>query len=1022
MERVVENPNDLSLEDRRPSRVTTSQMNTNHAYDSAMSDGITTTQQTLIASTSGTNETTSASSAHESALPKGKRATWSESELGKLANLFERHRTANGGVQWAELGSAWESLRSTQDPKSTVSALKAAYAKLSKQIRQANHSADSDGLADLRTSSIPSCPQVGKPREAHANQQNEDLGNKVSRPQSISDGRSSPTQGTESPLGLRIISSRGDRPQGGGTTETPESQPIEALPQRNRNGWTECELGRLANLVERHRTAKGGVQWAELGSAWESLRSTQDPKRTVSALKAAYAKLSKRIRQTDHTADSDGLADLGIPSTQSCPQADSQTGAHSRSPSSRRRNYNLRRSKRSLGGSEMFGLKVNWVDWRTWSKDTGQTNGGVQWVELGSAWESSRNTQDPKRTVKALQAAYAKLAERTERAESIAASEDPAERRTPSRNSCPQQGSEITVLESQQDGGEENPGHQVFGEVASLQYNIESSEGTAEIENQSPEGNSQELPLDGTREPQPNDDPVTMESRTRSRRRTRRTSRRRRDAVELVHLSSDDVLLTRNWTEALEIQQERGAVIPIFPQQSLQSRRSPIRENGDDPQNRRVQRTKDVIWTTNELAKLAFMVERHRDPDGRIRWADLRSTWDCSRMENDPRRTLSALKAAYATIAGLTDRNEASRSEASNNEHEDEEQPAESNIGEPVTLVNQEHTSLSDGSEAGDSTETLQQRLRERFNRYHRMAIDSKDRQPIRRPREEIPDGVLQLGNRGAPTKQYEIAKLHRVTTTAQVQRLLIRFKDELKIVTSDVETKQQALRRLRERQRGYPAVAREPREKESDVPVAEVREHWKAIIGETQPFHPSDALNEWAREQQTDSRDVGDLSGETWAKIFSKIKPWKATGPDGIQGFWWKKLPEAKERLKAWCLEALCKPHRIIPNWVCRGKIVLIPKGNSEARGPGDFRPIACLNTCYKVLTAMIAQQILQSGRDVLPREQVALRKGVWGCTHAHILDQTICKDALRRKNTLHTLWLDMTKAFDSVSHGAIK
>ncbi|VDO08773.1 unnamed protein product, partial [Haemonchus placei] len=40
------------------------------------------------------------------------------------------------------------------------------------------------------------------------------------------------------------------------------------------------------------------------------------------------------------------------------------------------------------------------------------------------------------------------------------------------------------------------------------------------------------------------------------------------------------------------------------------------------------------------------MVERHRDPDGRIRWADLRNSWDCSRMENDPRRTLSALKAA----------------------------------------------------------------------------------------------------------------------------------------------------------------------------------------------------------------------------------------------------------------------------------------------------------------------------------------------------------------------------------------
>ncbi|XGW25127.1 hypothetical protein V3C99_006493, partial [Haemonchus contortus] len=880
MERVEENPNDLSSEDRRPSRVSIGQMNTNHAYDSAMSDGITTAQQALIASTSGTNETTSASSAHESVLPKGKRAIWSESELGKLANLVERHRTADGSVQWAELGSTWERLRSTQEPKRTVSALKAAYAKLSKKIRQANHSADSDGLADLRTSGVPSCPQVGSPREAHANQQNEDLGNEVSRPQSISDGV---------------------RPQGGGTTETPESQPIEALPQRKRNVWTESELGRLANLVERHRTANGGVQWAELGSAWESLRSTRDPKRTVSALKAAYAKLSRRTRQNDHTADSDGLADLGIPSTQSCPQADSQMGAHVSQQNEDLGNevsllqpISDARSPPAQGTRSPFDLRA------TPSRGARLQEGGTT-----ETLESQSTETLPRRKRNVW--TETKLAKRTEWAESIAASEGPAELRTSSRNSSLQQGSEITVFESQQDEGEENPGHQVLGEVASLQYNIESSEGTAEIENQSPEGNSQESPLDGTREPQPNDDPVTMESRTRSRRRTRRTSRRRRDAVELVHPSSDDVLLTQNSTEALDIQQEGDAVVPTPPQQSLQSRRSPVRENGDDPQNRRVQRTKDVIWTTNELAKLAFMVERHRDPDGRIRWADLRSTWDCSRMENDPRRTLSALKAAYAKIARLTDRNEAPRSEASNNEHEDEEQPAESNVGEPVTLVDQEHTSLSDDSESGNSTETLEQRLRERFNRYHRMAIDSKDRQPIRRPREEIPDGILQLGNqilreklgrrnstnkrtltalnaavyaigraitsvllddaaekavshelqrrskgnRGAPTKQYlEIAKLHRVTTTAQVQRLLIRFKDELKIVTSDVETKQQALRRLRERQRGYPAVAREPREKESDVPVAEVREHWKAIIGETQPFHPSDDLNEWAREQ----------------------------------------------------------------------------------------------------------------------------------------------------------------------------
>ncbi|PIO61861.1 hypothetical protein TELCIR_16600 [Teladorsagia circumcincta] len=69
-----------------------------------------------------------------------------------------------------------------------------------------------------------------------------------------------------------------------------------------------------------------------------------------------------------------------------------------------------------------------------------------------------------------------------------------------------------------------------------------------------------------------------------------------------------------------------------------------------------------------------------------------------------------------------------------------------------------------------------------------------------------------------------------------------------------------------------------------------------------------------------------------------------------------------------------------------------------------------------------MIAQQIQRTAGDVLPQEHVALRKGIWGCIHAHALDQTICKDATRRNKALHMLWVDMTKAFDSVSHGSIK
>ncbi|KAK6048821.1 hypothetical protein COOONC_13674 [Cooperia oncophora] len=68
-----------------------------------------------------------------------------------------------------------------------------------------------------------------------------------------------------------------------------------------------------------------------------------------------------------------------------------------------------------------------------------------------------------------------------------------------------------------------------------------------------------------------------------------------------------------------------------------------------------------------------------------------------------------------------------------------------------------------------------------------------------------------------------------------------------------------------------------------------------------------------------------------------------------------------------------------------------------------------------------MIANRIIACVGDRFPREQVALRRGIWGCTHAHILD-LVCRDAIKHHRELHMLWVDMTKAFDSVSHGAIR
>ncbi|KAK6048586.1 hypothetical protein COOONC_13909 [Cooperia oncophora] len=111
-------------------------------------------------------------------------------------------------------------------------------------------------------------------------------------------------------------------------------------------------------------------------------------------------------------------------------------------------------------------------------------------------------------------------------------------------------------------------------------------------------------------------------------------------------------------------------------------------------------------------------------------------------------------------------------------------------------------------------------------------------------------------------------------------------------------------------------------------------------------------------------------------------------------------------------------RPRDSVPPWLCQGRIVLIPKrkGDPSQLEPGDFRPIACLNTCYKILTSMMAVHVNAAVGDRFPGSQVALRKGIWGCTHAQIIDQTIVADAQRTGQELHMLWIDMAKAFDSL------
>jgi len=219
-----------------------------------------------------------------------------------------------------------------------------------------------------------------------------------------------------------------------------------------------------------------------------------------------------------------------------------------------------------------------------------------------------------------------------------------------------------------------------------------------------------------------------------------------------------------------------------------------------------------------------------------------------------------------------------------------------------------------------------------------------------------------------------------------------------------------------------------------TNVPIDSVRDYWAEIIGKPKGFVKENPhLVSWKGVCQEILNHGSDnpipanplRDGELWKKVCGKARPFKAPGPDGIHNFWWKVLPAANALLFKGILNLRgdCE-NRPFPRWLIPGRAVSLYKGKGSQDDPGNYRTIACLNTCYKLMTGMINQWIRHDidQYGFLPYNQLALRTKVWGCTHAHALDRTIVRDALESKRELSFAWIDFAKAFDSLSHEYIR
>ena len=87
------------------------------------------------------------------------------------------------------------------------------------------------------------------------------------------------------------------------------------------------------------------------------------------------------------------------------------------------------------------------------------------------------------------------------------------------------------------------------------------------------------------------------------------------------------------------------------------------------------------------------------------------------------------------------------------------------------------------------------------------------------------------------------------------------------------------------------------------------------------------------------------------------RISNWKASGRDGIHGFWFKKFTCIHGRLALEMNRCLQDAH--VPEWMTKGKTTLIQKDPSKGTPPNNYRLITCLPMMWKILTAQIREKV---------------------------------------------------------------
>ena len=173
--------------------------------------------------------------------------------------------------------------------------------------------------------------------------------------------------------------------------------------------------------------------------------------------------------------------------------------------------------------------------------------------------------------------------------------------------------------------------------------------------------------------------------------------------------------------------------------------------------------------------------------------------------------------------------------------------------------------------------------------------------------------------------------------------------------------------------------------------------------------------IAEWLRELKDNMKKSDtNTTTEMITKQGKKIPNWKSPGPDGVQGYWLKKLTALHEQI-AKEMDNIISNREDIPKWVTLAKMVLCQKDPSKGNAGDNYRPISCLLLMWKLMTRTIAGSVYNflDVNNKLPVEQKGYKKKSRGTKDQLLIDKTIMRDCRKRHANLGMAWIDYKKAY---------